>query len=37
MTSIETLLKASERGVIPVKLEEEVVRFRIGHLYAKPE
>jgi len=33
----ETLLeKAMENGVIPVRLEDDVCRFRIGHLYANP-
>jgi HSP90 family molecular chaperone len=33
----ETLLeKAMENGVIPVRFEDDVCRFRIGHLYAKP-
>jgi hypothetical protein len=31
----ETLLqKATENGIIPVRLEDDVVRFRVGHLYA---
>jgi hypothetical protein len=33
----ETLIQqAAENGIIPVKLEDDVVRFRVGHLYANP-
>ena len=30
------LQQATENGIIPVKLEDDVVRFRVGHLYANP-
>jgi len=30
------LQQATENGVIPVKLEDDMVRFRVGHLYANP-
>jgi hypothetical protein len=32
----EALQQVIENGVIPVRLEEDVVRFRVGHLYASP-
>ena len=30
------LQQATENGIIPVKLDDDVVRFRVGHLYADP-
>ena len=32
----EALKQVIENGVIPVRLEEDVVRFRVGHLYSSP-
>jgi len=32
----KALEQVIENGVIPVRLEEDVVRFRVGHLYASP-
>jgi hypothetical protein len=34
LTVAEALQQVIQNGVIPVKLEEEVVRFRVGRLYA---
>jgi hypothetical protein len=34
LTVAEALQRVVENGVIPVKLEQEVVRFRVGRLYA---
>ena len=37
MSSVaKALEQVIENGVIPVRLEEDVVRFRVGHLYASP-
>lgn len=36
MTATDILLKNAENGIIPVRLEEDAVRFRVGHLYADP-
>lgn len=30
------LQQVTENGIIPVKLDDDVVRFRVGHLYANP-
>jgi len=35
-SGVNTLKQVMENGVIPVRLEEDVVRFRVGHLYASP-
>lgn len=36
MSTVEALKQVMENGVIPVRLEEDVVRFRVGRLYASP-
>jgi len=36
LSAVETLKQVMENGVIPVRLEEDAVRFRVGRLYASP-